>query len=45
MSGYLCDRTSCDHCEKSHCGPNGSCTESGCVCTKYTQGIHYSEFC
>ena len=45
MGGYLCNTTKCDHCKKSHCGPNGTCTESGCICKNYTKSSHYSEFC
>ena len=44
MAGYLCDRTKCNHCEKSY-PLNGACTESNCECTKYTKGTQFSKFC
>ena len=45
MGGYLCEKTSCKHCEKTHCGEGGLCVENRCECTKYTPSTHYSEFC
>ena len=43
MGGYLCGNTSCKHCTKTHCGPNGSCVD--CECKTYVQSSDYSEFC